>query len=63
MYAFYTDNSIIVALYPQELDGTLAKMRQAKLDITEEGILEDFLGFDIDIKTRWNHISYPTPPN
>ena len=55
MYVLYTDDSILAGPDPKEIDRLIAKMRKAKLDITIEGDLEDFLGVNIDRKR--NHIS------
>ena len=50
MCALYTDASILARKYPDKIDDILKLIRKDKLDITEEGTLEDFLGFNIDIK-------------
>ena len=50
MYALYTDDSILAEPDPKEINDILRLIRNAKLDITDERSLEDFLGFNIDRK-------------
>ena len=60
MYAIYTDDSIFDGSDPQEIDKVIAQMRKVKLDITVEGTLEDFLGFNIDRKQNGTiHLTQP----
>ena len=60
MYALYIDDSILSGLNPTEIEDIIKQMRKAKLDITEEGTLEDFLGFNIDRKTNVTiHLTQP----
>ena len=47
MYALYTDESILAGPHPTEIDDIIKQMCNAKLDITEEGTREDFLGVNI----------------
>ena len=42
--------SILAELYPTDIDDILKLIRKDKLDITDEGTLEDFLGVSIDRK-------------
>ena len=44
MYALYTDDSILGALTRKELDAAIKAIQAAKLHITFEGDLTDFLG-------------------
>jgi hypothetical protein len=48
MYALYTDESIIAGPDKNEIDDIISNMKKVKLNITEEGELEDFLGVDIE---------------
>jgi hypothetical protein len=48
MYALYTDDSILAGPNKNEINDIINNMRKAKLDITEEGKLEDFLGVNIE---------------
>ena len=60
VYALYTDDSILAGPDPIEIDHIIKLMRKAKLDITEEGTLEDFLGFNIDRKPDGTiHLTQP----
>jgi hypothetical protein len=47
MYVLYTDDSILAGPDKKELDKVVKDMKQAKLDITVEGDLADFLGINI----------------
>lgn len=60
MYVLYTDDSILAGPDPDEIDKIIAKMKRAKLDITIEGDLEDFLGVNIDRKEDGTiHLTQP----
>jgi hypothetical protein len=60
MYALYTDDSILAGPDVDEINAIIADMRKAKLDITEEGELEDFLGVNIDRKPDGTiHLTQP----
>lgn len=48
MYVLYTDDSLIAGPDKQEIDQVIEDLRKAKLDITVEGDLQDFLGVNID---------------
>ncbi len=48
MYALYTDDSILAGPDKGEVDEIISQLKQAKLDITDEGNIEDFLGVNID---------------
>jgi transposase InsO family protein len=48
MYVLYTDDSILAGPDETEINQIIKEMKQAKLDITVEGGLEDFLGINID---------------
>jgi hypothetical protein len=60
MYALYTDDSILAGPDVDEINEIISDMRKAKLDITEEGELEDFLGVNIDRKADGSiHLTQP----
>jgi hypothetical protein len=48
MYALYTDDSILAGPDQSEIDQIIREMEEAKLDITVEGDLQDFLGVNIE---------------
>ena len=48
MYVLYTDDSILAGPDKEELDKAVQDMRDAKLNLTVEGQLEDFLGVNIN---------------
>ncbi len=50
MYILYTDDSILAGPDPKEIDQVIEDMKKAKLDITIEGDLQDFLGVNIERK-------------
>jgi hypothetical protein len=47
MYVLYTNDFILAGQDEAEIDQIIKEMRQAKLDITIEGDLQDFLGANI----------------
>ena len=51
MYVLYTDDSILAGPDQKEIQNIIKLMKQVKLDVTEEGTLEDFLGVNISRKT------------
>ena len=51
MYALYIDDSILGAPTPQELEEAIKAIKDAKLQITLEGDLADFLGVKIERKS------------
>ena len=48
IYVLYTDDSILAGPEQSEIDKAIADIQAAKLNITIEGTLEDFLGVNID---------------
>jgi hypothetical protein len=50
MYILYTDDSILAGPDEKEIDTIIKEMKQAELDITIEGDLQDFLGVHIERK-------------
>ena len=59
MYVLCTDDSIIAGPDEKELDRVIEDIKQAKLDITVEGDLQDFLGVNIDRKGDQIKLSQP----
>ena len=60
MYALYTDNSILAGPNKEEIQQVIDNLKNAKLDLTEEGDLEDFLGVQIERKADGSiHLSQP----
>lgn len=60
MYVLYTDDSILAGPSKSEIDEVIELIRKAKLDITVEGDLTDFLGVHIERKQD-NTISLTQP--
>ena len=48
IYVLYTDDSILASPDQKEIDQIIVDLKKAKLDITVEGDLQDFLGVNID---------------
>ena len=48
LYALYTDDSILAGPNKEEVDAVIEQIRRAKLDVTDEGNVEDFLGVNIE---------------
>ncbi|GFH52929.1 hypothetical protein CTEN210_09405 [Chaetoceros tenuissimus] len=60
MYVLYTDDSILAGPSQKEIDQIIEDIRKAKLEITIEGTLEDFLGVNIDRREDGTiHLSQP----
>jgi transposase InsO family protein len=60
MYILYTDDSILAGPDEKEIDQIIKDMKKAKLDITIEGDLQDFLGVNIDRKEDGSiHLTQP----
>lgn len=60
MYVLYTDDSIIAGPDEDELDEIIEDIKRAKLNITIEGDLQDFLGVNIDRKADGTiHLTQP----
>ena len=47
IYLLYTDNSILAGPYQKEIDDKIIDIKNADLNITEEGDIQDFLGINI----------------
>ena len=60
LYALYIDDSILGAPSRQELDEAITAIKDAKLQITLEGDLADFLGVKIE-RTSANEIIFTQP--
>ena len=48
LYVLYTDDSIIACPNNEEIEQVMQELRDAKLDITDEGDVKDFLGVHIN---------------
>ena len=60
MYVLYTDDSIIAGPNKREIDGIIKEIREADLDITVEGSLQDFLGVNVERKADGSiHMTQP----
>jgi hypothetical protein len=60
MYALYTDDLILAGPDKQEIAQIITDLKKAKLNITEEGDLEDFIGVQIDRKKDGSvHLTQP----
>jgi hypothetical protein len=60
MYVLYTDDSILAGPDEKEINTIIEDLKKAKLDITIEGDLEDFLGINIDRKEDGTiHLTQP----
>ena len=60
IYVLYTDDSILASPDQNEIDQVIKDLRTAKLDITVEGYLQDFLGVNIDKRPDGSmHMSQP----
>ena len=59
MYVLYTDDSILAGPDKEELDSIIKEMEAAKLGVTDEGELSDFLGVHIERKGGEFHLTQP----
>jgi len=60
MYVLYTDDSILAGPDLDEIEQAIADIKAAKLDITIEGDIQDFLGVNIDRKPDGSiHMTQP----
>ena len=60
MYVLYTDDSLLAGPDQKEIDQIVIDLQAAKLNITDEGNIEDFLGINIDIKKDGTvHLTQP----
>ena len=48
MYILYTNGSMLAVPQEEDLRQLVAGIKVAGLDITKEGVIEDFLGVNID---------------
>ena len=61
LYVLYTDDSILAGPIEKEIDQIIKDLRKAKLDLTIEGGLQDFLGVNIEKKTDGTiHLTQPS---
>ena len=60
IYILYTDDSILAGPNQQEIDQIIIDLKEANLDITIEGDLQDFLGVNIERSSDGRiHLSQP----
>ena len=60
IYMLYTDDSILAGPCNKEIDEIIKDLRKAKLNITDEGDIEDFLGVNITKKKNGAiHLTQP----
>jgi hypothetical protein len=60
LYVLYTDDSILAGPDENEINQIIDELRQAKLDVTDEGSIQDFLGVRIDRKPDGSiHLTQP----
>ena len=60
LYVLYTDDSILAGPSEKEIDQIIKDLRKAKLDLTIEGDLQDFLGVNIEKKKDGTtHLTQP----
>lgn len=60
VYVLYTDDSILAGPSKKEIDRVISDIKKAKLDITVEGDIQDFLGVHIDRKKDGTvHLTQP----
>lgn len=50
MYVLYTDDSLIAGPDKNEIEQVIKDLKKAKLDITDEGDIRDFLGINIELR-------------
>ena len=50
-YVVYTDDSILMGPDKNEIESIMEEIKAAKLKITDEGDIQDFLGINIDLKS------------
>ena len=60
MWALHTDDSILAGPDQDEINQIIKEMKQAKLDMAEEGDTQDFLGVNIERKPDGSiHLTQP----
>ena len=60
MYVLYTDDSLLAGPNEKEIDQIIVDLRKAKLELTIEGDLQDFLGVNIERKSDGTiHLTQP----
>ena len=60
IYMLYTDDSILAGPCKKEIDQIVKDLRKAKLNVTDEGDIQDFLGVNIDKRKDGTiHLSQP----
>ena len=60
MYVLYTDDSLLAGPDMDEINKIVEDLKKAKLNITDEGDIQDFLGVNIDMKKDGTiHLTQP----
>jgi flagellar biosynthesis regulator FlbT len=60
MYVLYMDDSVLAGPNRKEIEAVIEDIKRAKLDITVEGDIQDFLGINIDRKEDGSiHLTQP----
>ena len=60
MYVLYTDDSLLAGPDKNEIDQIVKDLKEAQLNITDEGNIEDFLGVNISMKKDGTiHLTQP----
>ena len=60
LYVLYTDDSLLAGPDNEEIEQIIKDLKRAKLDITDEGDIQDFLGVNIDMKADGTiHLTQP----
>lgn len=59
MYVLYTDDSLLAGPDQKEIDTIIKDLEKAKLAITDEGDIKDFLGVNIEVKGDEVHLTQP----
>jgi Reverse transcriptase (RNA-dependent DNA polymerase) len=61
MYVLYTDDSVLAGPDRSEIEQVIEDIKRAKLDITVEGDIQDFLGINIERKSDGTiHLTQPS---
>ncbi|NER25784.1 MAG: hypothetical protein F6J96_34845, partial [Symploca sp. SIO1C2] len=61
MYVLYTDDSLLAGPTKEEVDAVVRDIKAAKLDITEEGDIKDFLGVNIKRDEEQGTVTFTQP--
>ena len=55
IYILNTNNSILAGLYQKEIDQVVRDVKRVKLNVTNEGDIQVFLGVNIESTKGWEH--------